>query len=175
MKFILLHGYKGSPDGNWFPWLKEQLKDHDVSTPSFPSPATIDEWYNIIDTDQIDDQTILIGHSLGGSFVLRLLEKGAKPHAAIVVSAPIKRLGIEDLDDHIVSFVEPPFKWETIKQNCKNILVVASDNDPYVPMEHASTIAKNLSAHLDICYGCEHIQMKEYPELLEKMNLLLSE
>ena len=36
---IILHGTMGSPEGNWFPWLKSQLEnDYNVYVPRFPTP-----------------------------------------------------------------------------------------------------------------------------------------
>ena len=42
MKFVLFHGAFGSPEGNWFPQLKEKLEalGQEVIAPQFP----VDSW-----------------------------------------------------------------------------------------------------------------------------------
>ena len=80
---FIFHGTEGYPEENWFPWLKQELEklDYQVYVPHFPSPpkipAKISEWFDVLKEYEkyINKDTILIGHSLGGIFNLRLLEK----------------------------------------------------------------------------------------------------
>lgn len=95
---FIIHGTEGHPKENWFPWLKQELeeKGYNVLVPQFPSPpivpAKIAEWFDVLkDYEQyINEDTIIIGHSLGGIFTLRMLEKlDHTVKAAIFVGTPI--------------------------------------------------------------------------------------
>ena len=48
---IIIHGSYGSPEKNWFPWLKEELKKSGINTfvPRFPTPKNqnLDTWANV--------------------------------------------------------------------------------------------------------------------------------
>jgi len=82
---FIFHGTAGSPEGNWFPWLKEKLtnKGHNVIVPRFPTPEgeSLVSWLKVLEEykDLINQDTIIIGHSKGGLFTLRVLEKLQKP------------------------------------------------------------------------------------------------
>jgi predicted alpha/beta hydrolase family esterase len=77
---FIFHGTEGHPQENWFPWLKQELKakGYDVTVPQFPSPpvvpAKISEWFDVLKDyeDKINEDTVIVGHSLGGIFTLRL-------------------------------------------------------------------------------------------------------
>lgn len=130
---FIFHGTEGYPEENWFPWLKEKLeaKGCKVFVPQFPSPpgepAQISSWFDVLkDYEfQIDADTILIGHSLGGTFALRILEKLKHPvKAAFLVGTPI---GIRpilnyDRDNAFSGFI---FDWPAIKKSAKIFLSIS--------------------------------------------------
>jgi predicted alpha/beta hydrolase family esterase len=184
MNIIIVHGAFGSPEENWFPWLKGELEKlgHAVHVPRFPTPEnqTLDKWLEAFQNyrQYLDEDTILVGHSLGPAFILNLLERLDRPiRAAFLVAGFTGRLGLEEFDPINRTFCERNFNWEKIKQNCKSFFVFSSDNDPYVPLEKGKELAENLGAELTVVEGAGHFNekagYKEFPLLLEKIRRLL--
>ena len=63
--YIILHGSFGSKDGNWFPWLKEQLEDKNlkVDVPQMPvgvGSQNFDNWSDELNKLDINENTIII-------------------------------------------------------------------------------------------------------------------
>src|SRR3989344_7340046 len=119
---FIFHGTGGHSQENWFPWLKEKLEHAgcDVFVPQFPTPdgQSLDAWLTVIQDykDRIDEETIFIGHSLGGIFLLRLVER--LPHkvkAAMFVGTPvgIRPMKNYDSDFHFSGF---DFDWDNIQK-----------------------------------------------------------
>lgn len=151
--------------------------------PQFPSPpvvpAKIDEWFEVLkDYDKdINEDTILIGHSLGGVFALRVLEKlKHSVKAVFLVGAPV---GIKPLRnyDRDKSFSGFDFDWSLIKSKAKNFTVYHSDDDPYVALENGKKLAKELGVPLTFVPNAGHFNTKagykEFPQLLEKVQGVL--
>lgn len=178
---FIFHGTEGYPEENWFPWLKEKLegKGYKVIVPQFPSPpevaAKILEWFSVLRDyeGEINENIILIGHSLGGVFSLRILEKLKHPVKAVfLVGTPI---GIKPIInyDRDSSFSGFDFDWSTIKNNSKNFIVFHSDDDPYVGLENGKQLAKNLGVDLSFVPNAGHFNEKagyiKFEELWEKL------
>ncbi|MBI3231557.1 MAG: serine hydrolase family protein [Candidatus Doudnabacteria bacterium] len=176
---FIFHGTGGDPQENWFPWLKEKLEvlGCKVIVPKFPTPVgqSLEAWLKILEPyrHQINSDTILIGHSLGGIFTLKLLERLERPiKLAILVGTPI---GIRpilnfDLDEKFASFI---FDWRKIKQNAKNFIVYQSDNDPYVGLENGKELAKHLGIRLIFVPNSGHFNAKagytKFDDLLNQL------
>lgn len=165
-KFFIIHGTEGSPEGNWFPWLKRELESigHIVFVPAFPTPEgqSLDNWLKTFEyyIHLIDEDTVFIGHSLGSAFILNVLEKLNLPkpvRACFLVAGFTGLLGNKHYDKLIKTFIARKFDWKKIRNNCKRFYVISSDNDPYVPLEKGQELAKNLKIELIIIPKAGHI------------------
>ncbi len=181
---FIFHGTEGHPQENWFPWLKEKLeaKNYKVFVPQFPSPpivpASLEEWFEVLRNYEkyIDEDSVLIGHSLGGIFTLRVLEKLEHlVKAVIFVGTPI---GIRPIlnYDRDNAFSGFSFNWPSIKSKAKKFIVYQSDNDPYVCPENGERLAKKLKTKLTLISGAGHFNARagyiQFPDLLERLEEL---
>ena len=182
---FIFHGTEGYPEENWFPWLKQELEklNYKIYMPHFPSPpkipAKITEWFDVLKKyeQNINEDTILIGHSLGGIFTLRLLEKLEHPvKAAIFVGTPIGVRPILNYERDN-SFSGFTFDWESILKKAYHFLVFQSDDDPYVSLGNGEQLAKNLNVILNFVPNAGHFNTKsgytKFDLILEKMKPIL--
>lgn len=182
---FIFHGTEGYPEENWFPWMKAELeqKDCQVFVPQFPSPpvvaAKIDEWFEVLKgyEQYIDEQTIIIGHSLGGKFALRVLEKLDHPVKAVAfVGTPI---GIPPIanNERDNAFTGNDFDWDAIREKAEHFIVFQSDTDPYVGLENGKELAGHLGVELSFVPNAGHFNARagytEFPELRDQILRLL--
>ncbi len=79
-KVIIIHGWEGSPQADWFPWLKKELKAKGfvVEVPAMPDTMhpTLESWLVHLKkvTGEPNENTYFVGHSLGVITILRYLE-----------------------------------------------------------------------------------------------------
>lgn len=182
---FIFHGTEGYPEENWFPWMKKELeeKGHKVIVPQFPSPpvvpAKITEWFEVLKNydEYINKDTILIGHSLGGLFALRVLEKLHHPiKAAFFVGTPIGVLPIlnYDRDSNFCGF---DFDWSKIKNKASDFVVYQSDTDPYVSKGNGEELARQLEVELDFVPNAGHFNKKagylKFEKLRDRVVMIL--
>ncbi|MDP3765948.1 MAG: alpha/beta hydrolase [Nanoarchaeota archaeon] len=177
MNFFIIHGVYANPETNWFPWLKNKLEGqgYEVTVPKFPTPLdqSLESWFRVFSQyeNKINEETILIGHSLGAAFILNYLEKTSKKIKAAILAAGFHKLLGGQYDEINKTFVDKQFNWDKIRQSCGRFFVFASDNDEYIPLEIGEELAKNLNAELNVVHGGGHLNKKagydDFPLLLE--------
>ncbi|KAJ3425124.1 hypothetical protein M0812_27558 [Anaeramoeba flamelloides] len=154
---LLIHGFNINSFGIWYPWLRDQLEekgDFTVHIPSFPKPSAplMSEWIDHLSEEMFGtDSTrplIIIGHSLGGYFVQRILEntlldnkqfwKDRLVQVYLVAATGFRR-------EKATNFYEPEVDWEKINENTKNVQfhIIWDKSDNVVPQEHCEYIHKN--------------------------------
>jgi uncharacterized protein len=160
---FIIHGSYGSPDENWFPWLKAEIEalGCNVYVPKFPTPKnqSLKSWMKTFEKYEkyLDEDSIIIGHSIGAAFILNILEKRAsKVKAVFFVAGFTGSLGNPEFDDLNKTFADKDFDWQKIRKNCRKFCIFHSDNDPYVPMTKAEEIGKALKVKPIIFKGAGH-------------------
>ncbi len=166
LRVVIVHGAHGGPETNWFPWLHVALESEgiEVVRPRFPTPAgqSLSAWFEAFDiaVKSLNScPTILVGHSLGAAFALRLIERATEPVAGVFLAAGfVGALGLADYDPINQSFFDSPFDWPAIRERKGRVCGCwAGDNDPYVPLSRSRDVANSLDAPLEIVAGGGHL------------------
>lgn len=176
---FIIHGAYGNPDENWFPWLREELTKlgYEVIAPTFPTPEeqSLENWRKVFEDykDQLDKNTIMIGHSLGCPFILNVLQKTNTKIKAIYLVAGFHTLLDQPIDEINKTFVEEGFDWVKIKSNCNRVVMFSGSDDKYIKREIADELAKNLDAEYEVINNGGHLNATagytKFEKLLEKI------
>lgn len=170
-KVLLLHAWYNHPSSDWYPWLKEKLEESgfEVLIPSLPTMNSdrpdLAELLSVTGA-LINEDTIVIGHSLGGVLALRLAEK-KKMKMVITVSA----WDYDDLYPQHQLFWKDKINHEAIVKNVKDITVIHSDNDLFLTALQSENMSKRLKGKFILVKGAGHFTAKEgiteIPQILE--------
>ncbi len=132
-----------------------------------PDPKTpkIETWIPFLteQVGQIDDQTFLVGHSVGAQTILRYLATLAPGEkvGGVAFLAPWTHLTdevYEDDEDPILAkpWLETPIDWIKIKTHTDNFVAIYSDNDPVVPFSDSEVFKAELGAKIIVEHNQGH-------------------
>jgi len=180
LRAVIIHGWEGNPNEGWMPWLKSELKKEgwQVQAPQMPHPLLpkLAEWLYTIGelVGTPDDQTYLIGHSLGCYTILKYLEtlpENAKVGGVVLVAGFVGNL------KHPIPILQSYYKnglnWEKVKPHCNNFVSIYSKRDYYVREESAHEFVLHLGARVIENNDWEHFSgvegIKELPDVLNSL------
>lgn len=176
--YIIIHGSFGSKDGNWFLWLKQELENKNVKVdvPQMPvgvGNQNFENWSRELDKLDVDENTIIIAHSIAPVFVCKyLIINKLKVRKLIFVCGFNNYLGI-DSDFDAVN--KPMFidNLEDVKKYCNDIVCYYSDNDPYVKYDVEKDFADSISNRQYIVKNGGHINLEsgyiKFEEILNEI------
>lgn len=183
-KVIIVHGYTGHPEKNWFPWLKAELNKLgvEVLVPAMPNPGApqLSEWLPYLQ-QQVGtptEDTYFVGHSLGCPTILRFVEslpEGQKVGGAVLVAGfaePLPRFAFLD------GFTTDTWDDQKIRSHIPTLTIMNSDDDPAVPFDRGEHIRDRFDAKLVALHNMGHINekanIKEVPFVLDELKVMMS-
>jgi len=171
--FVLLHGYTSSPNAVFFPWLKKELNErgYEVSAPTLPNtdnPKIIKQVDYVLKTQKFDENTVLLGHSLGSVVALKVVENLKKPIKKLILAAGFLEPKFKDHKRPFEKTFNWKFDFEKIKNNVKEIVILRASNDYAIPSDQADNIQKLVGGKIiDFKAEKDHICGEREPVVLE--------
>lgn len=183
--FVILHGYTGSNKTNFIPWLKAELEQRGarVQAPQLPNtdnPTEVEQVQYVLDHVQFDENTVLIGHSLGGLVAMRVLEKlPHKIHHLMLVAPAVLRQfyqGSDDIDTktgerkRFIDHFSYDFDFDKISSQAVHKTILQDNNDSKSRKPSMQYIADNIGATLyKTVANKRHFVAEQEPFILEKL------
>jgi len=185
MNVVIVHGCNDNEeDGlerpkenerHWKPWLKKELENHgiDVSNELYPRDWDADygEWKKVFEKNKIDENTILVGHSCGGAFLVRWLSETNQKIKKLILVAPAKRLpGMKE--KYLKFYTFKPN--EKVKNNIGEIVIFVSNDESPGIKKAVELYKQELNAKVIELKNHGHFTLgdmgtEEFPELLEEI------
>jgi predicted alpha/beta hydrolase family esterase len=163
-------------DKHWIPWLKNQLEENGikVSTPLMPKPWSPDyeSWKNEFDKLQINEETILIGHSCASAFLVRYLGDTQKKVKKLILVAPwiLPSKDYSEGENKMYDFKID----ESIKNRLLETIIFTSDDEEEDGKKSAKIFHEALNGKVIELKKHGHftlgeMETEEFPELLEEV------
>lgn len=155
-------------------YLEDSL-EHEVVRVDMPcrDNARYEEWRITFENyiDILSDSVVLIGLSLGGTFLAKYLSENNIPKSIdslYLIGAPYDD---DLLGEDLAGGFNLSSDLSLLEENCDNITLMFSKDDDVVPVRHADKFREKLSRAEIIKYESKngHFQVAEFPELMEKI------
>ncbi len=196
MNCIIVHGTLGCPDENWFLWAQTEIakvlgcRKCDVITPHFPYVVGNEKnqgyglWKSLMNVYKnaglINEETILIGHSLGPVFIYRFLqETQTLVKAVISVSGKNNNwLNLKEFDNFNFDFY---CNWDQLRDATKYAkyrYAFFGDNDPYIPLLNCKKFADATQSEEIMIKNGGHLNAAAnyttFPQLIDLIKKIIS-
>jgi predicted alpha/beta hydrolase family esterase len=177
---VIVPGWRGSGEGHWQTWLEQQLRAAGRQT-TRPSFADLDEpqladWLAALRAALADlpaDSYDVVAHSLGAVLWLHhVVDAGGSPRPArVALVAPVSPA---TAIPEIAGFFPPPLDVEAVRHGADGTVLIAGDDDPYLPEGVAAAYALPLKIATTVIAGGGHLNVDAgygpWPAMLDWCN-----
>ncbi len=155
MKVYIIHGWGANPKSDWFPYLKEKLKERGylvlVPIMSDTDNPKIKPWVSKLESLKVTEKTIFVGHSVGCQTILRFLEKYNGKVGKVILVATWMTINKNNLDENEEWSIAKPWAetlidFKKVKDKAKEFIVIYSQDDLYAILKDIKKLIKTLNA-----------------------------
>lgn len=161
---VVIPGWQGSGPGHWQSWLAEQLAADAGRRTLRPDLPDLDQpelapWLAVLRatlTELPPDGYDVVAHSLGAVLWLHhVADPEGSPRAArvVLVAPPSPSTAVPE----IAGFFPPPMDVDTVRHGADGTVLVAGDDDPYLPEGIAAAYGLPLKIATTIIPGGGHL------------------
>ncbi len=162
-------------DKHWIPWIKRALIANGIKTyvPQMPEPWEPEylKYAEEFEKYEVNESTILIGHSCGCAFLVRWLGESKKKILKLILVAPWKiAKGGDEFKKAFYGYAID----ESIKLRAKEIVMFTSDNEEADGKKSLQLFHQSLGGKVIELKGKGHYTLRDmgseaFPELLNEI------
>lgn len=170
--------YPTNSNSHWFPWLSKQLQINDIFAVGIEIPRPWQPRYSIwkkeFERFEITAETVLVGHSCGGGFLVRWLSenKDVKVDKVVLVAPWLnpENNPRSDTADFFKFEIDPELTKRT-----SGVVVFSSNDDKPTIHKSVKIILENISGCINReftdkgHFTLEDMGTEEFPELLDEI------
>ncbi|CAM3065026.1 RBBP9/YdeN family alpha/beta hydrolase [Staphylococcus argensis] len=166
-QLFIVHGYQATPKDHWFQWLAKEMHKEGYQTTSIPLPHSdqpnYEEWQNTLHhylDGHIDDDTIIVAHSLGVISVLSYLTSLPYP---IRLKGLFLVAGFNEPLPHIPQLDTFIHRCDVRynKVQAQYMYTIAASEDPAVPLAATNRVSHGLNISTTIVQHQGHFLARE--------------
>lgn len=174
---VLANVLPSPSNSHWFPWVQKQLTMRDMLCQTLEMPRSYDPIYQqherVLNQMEISNETILVGHSCGGGFLLRYFSehKELDPKRIILVAPWLDLEGyLKELDPQSDYF---NFSIDRNLANKTELVCMYSTDDDKGIIDSVNMIEQEIPDTKMIMFNDKghftesSLKSKEFPELLD--------
>jgi len=155
-KYVILHGFKSRPDKPKWLWLKRELESmgHEVVIPALPNPDEPSEDEQVaaaLAAVSYDENTVLLGSSLGCVVAMKVVQKLEKPIARLVLSGGFADRNFKDKPRNFDKRFSWKFDGDKIRRNAKTIQILHDPLDYAVSEAQLARLEQLLGVKAQLC------------------------
>lgn len=166
MNAYIFHGSTphATADKFWYQWLAQELAKEGITAEVVDLPRlsrqTLEETLAEIKEKNLDinEKTLLIGHSAGANLMLTLLERQKKPVAKVLMVA-----GFSQPTTTREPTLKDNYDWDRIKKGAAEFYFVNSFNDPFNCNDHQGKVMFDHLGGKLILDNDKHYTKNKYP------------
>ena len=172
---VMLHGYTGKPEQNFFPLLKKELASYGVETavPALPNTdnPNIPEQIEYVQRHcSFDESTTVLGLSLGTVVSLKVVENLKHPIQRLVLVAGFANPKFKDHPRPFEDSFDWKFDWKKIKKNVGSITLLHDIHDPAVSEERVQELEEKLGIQaIRVAAQEPHFDADNEPDVLQQL------
>lgn len=154
-RLVILHGYTAHPTSHWFPWLAQTFAPLgvDVAIPELPATEAPEPqaWVGAAAQaiGRVDDDLVIVGHSLGCITALHALARVAEPWSlgGLVMVSGFD--GALNTLPELAPFTATVPDLARISAATRHRSVITASDDQIVPASASAALAAHLDAELE--------------------------
>lgn len=160
---------------HWIPWVQRQLILKGVLAQALEMPEPYEpvyqKWLSVFEQMKIDEETILIGHSLGGGFLIRWLSENKQKVGKVILVAPFLDPDGDEIKSDFFHFEIDP----EMALRVAGIINLVSPEDDREILDSVKMIEDKVAGVKTVSlpgkghFILSHMKTEQFPELMKEL------